>query len=152
MSLSLAGVGAARLLASRALKRLGAEPLLRGCVAATAILLGVAAAGVLWPTAGLAAAILAGPASGAMWPTVLAAASARIPGGGGALFGLLSAAGNTGCFVAPWVLGVAADWIGLRPALVLLLIPAALAWRAIGRAGVGAQPSVGRTGRVSGVG
>lgn len=76
-----------------------------------------------WPGPALAALALIGFTAGGMWPGVLAATADQFPHGGGSLFGILSAAGNTGCMIMPWVIGLLADAVGLRIALLAVIIP-----------------------------
>ncbi|MCC6794688.1 MAG: MFS transporter [Candidatus Hydrogenedentes bacterium] len=57
----------------------------------------------------LAACIALGFAVSCYWPTALSIAGNRYPGGGAAMFGLLSAFGNAGCMLVPWVVGIVAE-------------------------------------------
>ena len=50
-------------------------------------------------------------------PTTLGLVANRIAHGGATMFGLLAAAGNAGCFLAPWAVGAVADQSNLRVAL-----------------------------------
>ena len=52
-------------------------------------------------------------------------AADRFPGGGASMFGLLSALGNIGCLIMPWVVGVTA---ALAEAHGGLAGPASLRW------------------------
>lgn len=79
------------------------------------------------PSLAVVALVASGLSCGILWPTALAAASTRIGSGSGSLFGWLSAAGNTGCFVVPWLIGITADRIGLHAALPIAVLPAAIA-------------------------
>ncbi len=131
LSLFLLGMG---------ISRLAVAPLLHGHPPDRVLGLGLAMTIGLTLTARLvrpagaavASLVAAGVSCGILWPTALAAAAARIRSGGGSLFGWLSAAGNTGCFVAPWMIGLAADRIGLRAALPIAVLPGAIAlWRLV---------------------
>jgi len=51
---------------------------------------------------------------GPIWPTTLAVTANRFPHGGATMFALISAAGNTGCFITPWVIGAVAEYAQLR--------------------------------------
>ncbi|MCX7819344.1 MAG: hypothetical protein N2652_09065 [Kiritimatiellae bacterium] len=133
LSVFLLGMGGARLIVARWLHGHSPERLLAWGLVAT-IALGLAGRFVGPAEVGVLALIAVGAPCGILWPTALAAASARIRAGGGALFGWLSAAGNSGCFVAPWLIGLAADRIGLRAALPIAVLPAAVAlWRLVQR-------------------
>lgn len=57
----------------------------------------------------LAACIALGFAVSCYWPTALSIAGNRYPGGGASMFGLLSAFGNAGCMMVPWVVGIVAE-------------------------------------------
>jgi fucose permease len=87
----------------------------------------VLAATIPSPVIALAALVGTGFTSGLLWPTVLGAASEELGQVGGTLFGWLSAAGNTGCLIAPWAIGLLADQVGLKPTLVLPALPATIA-------------------------
>jgi fucose permease len=80
--------------------------------------------------AALAAAIGVGLAVSCLWPTILSVASHRYPDGGATMFAILAAAGNAGCFVMPWVVGVVAAGTALNVGLataglcpLILLVP-----------------------------
>ncbi len=137
MALSLAGVGAARLTAGRWIQRVGLGWMMTVSVFLTAgLILLIALIGPIWPVGGLMAGILVGAASGALWPSVLGYVAQRLPAGGGIVFGLLSAAGNTGCFVAPWAIGALADFLRLESAMAVLLLAAGLCWRILRATGL----------------
>ncbi len=53
--------------------------------------------------------ITAGLAGSALWPSMLAVTADRFPRGGATMFGALAAAGNIGCVVMPWLVGVISD-------------------------------------------
>ncbi len=131
LSLFLLGMGVSRLAIAPLLHGYAPERVLAYGLSLTVALTLLAR---VWGAAGPAviSLVAAGVPCGILWPTALAAASARIRGGGGSLFGWLSAAGNTGCFVAPWLIGLAADRIGLRAALPIAVLPGAIAlWRLV---------------------
>lgn len=65
----------------------------------------------------LAACILCGVALGSLWPTTLGIVADRFPQGGASLFALLSASGNTGCILMPWIVGITAEQAGLHLAV-----------------------------------
>jgi fucose permease len=100
--------------------------LLLACAAASVALY---LAGSFVPARGvaLAACIAFGLSVSCLWPTILALAANRFPGGGASMFATLSAFGNAGCFLMPWVIGVVAQGSGLRVGLgSSALAPAAL--------------------------
>jgi fucose permease len=65
----------------------------------------------------LAACVTSGVVLGALWPTTLGIVADRFPQGGASLFALLSASGNTGCVVMPWIVGIVAEKSGLHTAI-----------------------------------
>jgi predicted MFS family arabinose efflux permease len=62
-----------------------------------------------WPAVALAACALAGFGVSLLWPGMLTMVAARFPRGGASMFALLSAAGDLGCALAPWLVGAVAD-------------------------------------------
>ncbi len=74
-----------------------------------------------WPAA-LGACVATGFAVGNLWPTTLGLAANRIHHGGATMFGVLGAVGNSGCFLAPWLIGILGDLGGLRAAMGLAVI------------------------------
>lgn len=83
---------------------------------------GFAAAATLGPSApgvALGACVLVGLGCSVLWPTALAMAAEAFPQGGATLFAAMSAAGNAGCLLAPYICGLLAEQIGLRAALGL---------------------------------
>lgn len=129
--LALAGFSVAmvagRMLAATAAHRVPPIPLmLAGCGLAALFYL----VGSFCPAAplALAACVAVGFAESWLWPTTLGITADRFPHGGGAMFALLAAAGNAGCFIIPWVVGLAAEATSLRYGLaVAALCPAGLA-------------------------
>ena len=105
-------------------RRVSALRLVRISAAAVLVLLAVGCF-VPWPAAALAAFMAAGLAVSCLWPSTLAMAADRFPGGGASMFGLLSALGNIGCLVMPWVVGATAALAEARGGLAG---PAALHW------------------------
>jgi fucose permease len=59
--------------------------------------------------AALGACVMIGFAGSCLWPTLLAVTANQYPRGGATMFAMLGAAGNTGCFTMPWLIGVVAD-------------------------------------------
>ncbi len=71
---------------------------------------------------------LFGLAVATLWPTTLALTAIRFPGGGAAMFSALGAVGNAGGVLAPWCIGVVAQYAGFHWALAsVVLFPLALA-------------------------
>lgn len=70
-----------------------------------------------WPVVSLAACACAGLAVSMLWPGTLSFAAARWPVGGAVVFAAMAAAGDGGCAVGPWLVGLAADAAGGLPAL-----------------------------------
>jgi len=70
-----------------------------------------------WPVVSLAACACAGLAVSMLWPGTLSFAAARWPVGGAVVFAAMAAAGDGGCAVGPWLVGLAADAAGDLPAL-----------------------------------
>ena len=62
-----------------------------------------------WPWVSLGACVLGGLAAFSLWPGMLSVAAERFPRAGASMFAMLSAAGDLGCAVIPWLVGVAAD-------------------------------------------
>jgi len=62
-----------------------------------------------WAPVALPAAVLAGATGSCLWPSTLAVAADRYTLASATMFGLLSASGNLGGIVLPWLVGVVAD-------------------------------------------
>ena len=67
-----------------------------------------------WSGVALAACMAVGVTGSCLWPSTLGVAADRFPSGGASMFGMLSAFGNFGCVVMPWVVGLVADWSSLK--------------------------------------
>ncbi|MBP8129233.1 MAG: MFS transporter [Candidatus Hydrogenedentes bacterium] len=122
-AMALAGFSVAmivgRVLAALAARRVRAVPLLRGaCV--LLVLLIVAGTGAPQRDLACAACVLCGLAVSCLWPTTLGLTADRFPHGGASMFALLAAAGNAGCFVMPWALGIIAEHSGLALGMALV--------------------------------
>jgi fucose permease len=86
-----------------------------------------------WPAVALAACMAAGVTGSSLWPSTLGITADHYPRGGASMFGLLAAFGNFGCVFMPWMVGMIADWTGLRiglstATLCPLLMVFLLAW------------------------
>lgn len=80
-----------------------------------------------WPVLSLAACATGGLTVSLLWPGILSLSTARFPLAGGSMFALLAAAGDTGCAVMPWLVGLVADRSSLSIGLlVATTCPAAL--------------------------
>ncbi|HPG68595.1 MAG TPA: MFS transporter [Candidatus Hydrogenedentes bacterium] len=69
------------------------------------------------PPLALAACSGVGVMVSCLWPTTLSIAADQFPHGGASMFSLMAAAGNLGCFVTPWVIGVISQATSLRVGL-----------------------------------
>ncbi|MFM1921755.1 MAG: hypothetical protein RLZZ303_3389 [Candidatus Hydrogenedentota bacterium] len=115
--------------------RIGPHRLLMLCAGASAACYLLAAWAPL-PLIGALACMLTGFACSMLWPTHLGITSDRIPHGGASMFGVMAAAGNVGCVLAPWSEGIIAARHGLNvalasgalPPLLLLVLAAVLYW------------------------
>ena len=74
------------------------------------------------PPLALAACVGIGLTVSCLWPCTLALAGDRFPHGGASMFGSLAAVGNFGGIVAPWLVGLAADWQGMHFAMAAAAI------------------------------
>jgi fucose permease len=83
------------------------KPMIAGAMLATVVYL-VATLSPL-PGLSLAACVLAGLGVSLLWPGMLSIAAARFPLAGASMFALMSASGDVGGAVAPWLVGVIAD-------------------------------------------
>lgn len=115
--LALLGFSAAmavgRLGAGAAGSRFPAARAMTVCCWATAALY-LAACVAPWREVGLAACILAGLTVSCLWPSLLGLTGDRFPAGGASMFALMTAVGNAGGALMPWVVGVVADAASLR--------------------------------------
>jgi fucose permease len=78
------------------------------------------------PSFALACCILAGFTGSCLWPTMLAVTADRYPEGGASMFGALSAMGNAGGIVMPWLVGWVADFKNLHWGLALAALAPAI--------------------------
>ncbi len=79
------------------------------------------------PAVAIAASIAAGFSGSCLWPTMLAITADAYPRGGATMFGVLTAFGNAGCSLIPWLVGIIIEYseihIGL---LAVALCPAGM--------------------------
>jgi fucose permease len=80
-----------------------------GCVLTIGCYLVAALAPMPWLA--LPACATAGLGVSLLWPGILSAAARTFPGSGASMFAMLAAAGNFGCALAPWGVGLVADEI-----------------------------------------
>ncbi len=66
------------------------------------------------PALSLVACALCGFSVSLSWPGTYSMAAARFPRGGTLMFSILALCGDTGCAIGPWILGAAADAVGLK--------------------------------------
>lgn len=97
-----------RILAGMVGHRIDGVRIMMICCIASVVFFLVACFSPLPPLA-LTACMLAGLAGSALWPTMLGVAGDRFPRGGGSMFGVLSASGNLGGIVMPWIVGFSTD-------------------------------------------
>lgn len=88
-----------------------------GWSAAASAVVYLAAALSPWPALALLACGLAGCTVGLLWPLTLSLGAARWPAGGAVVFAALAAAGDGGCALGPWLVGLVADAATAQPAL-----------------------------------
>jgi fucose permease len=62
-----------------------------------------------WPLVSLIACAMGGLGVSLQWPGMLTVTAARFPLAGASMFAMMSAAGDTGAAVVPWLVGVVAD-------------------------------------------
>ena len=67
------------------------------------------------PWIALPACAFAGIGIGLLWPGMLVITLRHFPRGGASMFALLTSAGNLGCALAPWVVGMVADGVAAMP-------------------------------------
>lgn len=70
-----------------------------------------------WTWLSLAACACAGLAVSLLWPLMLSLSAVRWPVGGAVVFAAMAAAGDAGCALGPWLVGLVADLAGSFPDL-----------------------------------
>ena len=73
------------------------------------------------PPLALAGCISVGVAVSCLWPTALSLAADALPQGGATMFSLMTAGGNVGCFVMPWLIGIVAEATSLTTGLAIAM-------------------------------
>jgi fucose permease len=106
---------------ARIVQSIGALPVMMVCCISTVILL---CATYFTPIHWIAflACISIGFTVSCLWPSTLAVAADHSPQGGATLFGLLAAAGNIGCIVMPWIIGITMEYSSLRDGILYTAI------------------------------
>ena len=94
-----------RMAAALLQERIPPISLMLGCCAVTVVLFMVVSFPPS-PAIGLAAAVVAGFTGSCLWPTMLAIAADAYPQGGATMFAVLTAFGNAGCSLVPWLVGL----------------------------------------------
>lgn len=102
-----------RIAAGMAGRRLNPFSLLLGCCLGSVFLF-VVGCFAPWPAVALGACMVVGVTGSCLWPSTLGVVADHYPRGGASMFGMLSAFGNFGCVVMPWIVGVVADWSSMR--------------------------------------
>ncbi len=127
---SLAGfsvaMGVGRIVVARFAHRTGILPIMMGCCLACVVLI---AAGCFSPSVpvALASCVLAGLSVSCLWPSSLAVAADRFPRGGASLFAIMAAAGNAGCVIMPWFVGLMSERTNIRDGILSIAVcPTAL--------------------------
>ncbi|NIA14736.1 MAG: MFS transporter, partial [Nitrospiraceae bacterium] len=110
-----------RVLVGFLIRHVGAIPIMLVCCAASAALI-LTGSFATSPPVALTACVVLGFTGACFWPTTLGLAGDRFPRGGASMYGMLSAMGNTGCIVMPWVVGVVAGQTRLNLGLALVAV------------------------------
>lgn len=120
------GMALGRIAAALLQERIAAISLMLGCCAVTVVLFFVISfAGS--PAIALTAAIAAGFSGSCLWPTMLAITADAYPQGGATMFSVLTASGNAGCSLIPWLVGIISAYSDLHIGLLTVaLCPAAM--------------------------
>jgi fucose permease len=120
------GMALGRMAAALLHERIPAVSLMLGCCAVTVVLFFVISFAPN-PAIALTAAIAAGFSGSCLWPTMLAISADAYPQGGATMFSVLTAAGNAGCSLIPWLVGIVSAHSNLHIGLLTVtLCPAAM--------------------------
>ncbi len=84
------------------------------------------------PIFALSACVIAGLGCSLLWPGILSVTAARFPLAGASMFAVLSAAGDTGGAIVPWLVGLVADRAPALRDLLAHLMPAGLTAEQLG--------------------
>lgn len=110
-----------RMAAAMVQQRISPEALMLGCCAVTMALF-VVIGFPPSPTIAIAACILAGFSGSCLWPTMLAMSADAYPRGGATMFGVLTAFGNAGCSLVPWLVGLIMEYSSLHIGLLTVAL------------------------------
>jgi len=120
------GMALGRIAAALLQERIPAVSLMLGCCAITVVLFFVISFAPS-PAMALTAAIAAGFSGSCLWPTMLAITADAYPQGGATMFSVLTASGNAGCSLIPWLVGIVSAHSDLHIGLLAVtLCPAAM--------------------------
>ena len=120
------GMAIGRIAAAMLHERIPAIPLMMGCCVVTIVLFVVISLAPT-PAIALAAAIGAGVSGSCLWPTMLAITADAYPQGGATMFAVLTAFGNAGCSLIPWLVGIISEQSNLSIGLLAVtLCPAGM--------------------------
>lgn len=115
-----------RMAAAMLQERISPITLMLGCCAVTIVLF-VIISFPPSPAVGLAAAVAAGFTGSCLWPTMLAIAADAYPQGGATMFAVLTAFGNAGCSLVPWLVGIITEQSNIHIGLLAVaLCPAGM--------------------------
>jgi len=115
-----------RLIAIRALPRLGDIGLLVTCVLAAALGIGGVLVSSLMPSLVWGGVALVGLGFGPIFPTVLGVGTGRFPAFAGMISSLMIASGSVGAMVLPWAAGALIPRLGFAGSMALSFITLAL--------------------------
>ncbi len=119
LSLFFAAIMVGRLAGSVFVERIGYIKLMLAVTVAAIVIL---SAGIFGPPELAFLLPLTGFFFSIMFPTATASASSLHVGNMGAILGVLFAFGGVGGAVGPWLIGVAADWVGIELAFALTIV------------------------------
>ncbi|WP_053213479.1 sugar MFS transporter [Pseudomonas sp. Q12-87] len=120
------GMALGRIAAALLQERIAAVSLMLGCCAVTVVLFFVISFAPS-PALALTAAIAAGFSGSCLWPTMLAITADAYPQGGATMFSVLTASGNAGCSLIPWLVGIISAHSDLHIGLLAVTVcPAAM--------------------------
>lgn len=115
------GMALGRIAAAILQDRIAPISLMLGCCAVTIVLFFVISFAPS-PAIAMAAAIVAGFSGSCLWPTMLAVAADAYPQGGATMFAVLTAFGNAGCSLIPWLVGIIIEFSDLHIGLLAVTV------------------------------
>ncbi|ARA80126.1 sugar MFS transporter [Pseudomonas ficuserectae] len=114
------GMALGRMVAAVLQEHVPPVPLMLGCCAVTAVLF-IVISFPPSPVIAIAAAIAAGFSGSCLWPTMLAVSADAYPQGGATMFSVLTAIGNAGCSIVPWLVGVIINYSDIHIGLLAVM-------------------------------